>query len=335
MSSYLKDNIKNFLLVNKAIPFVIFFYIIRFLISLSRFQWFFIWVSLELLTLCFIPLMYISKKSLKTIERMTSYFVVQGFSSLILILRLVGNEIINYRRVRSMKALILISIIIKVAAVPTHRWFPQVSRFTRKFSFNLLLTFQKIQPFAFLLIRTPLIKSRILFYIFISTTFSSVLNIQQNNIKYILVYSRISHTSWILLAILTSYEYWLLYFSIYTFRVYILTKTIKQHSQQIFLLPKHVLLTWRFYIFNLAGIPPLLGFYPKILIIDKILTLHLEILLFVILAGTILDFFIYTRISHSFYWLKYPNLIWSKKTNNFKGIIILILTILGRIVVFF
>lgn len=334
MSSYLKDN-KNFLLLNKNIPAIFFFYVVSFRFFFSSSQWFFLWVSLELLTLSFIPIIYFKSKTAKAAENIIRYFLLQRTSSLVLVWRLFNLEVFNSTIVVSLKIIAVSSLLLKLALIPTHAWFPQISIYAKKPVFFLLLSLQKTQPFLIMFIIINPVNIIVIISIFISTIMRPILNIAQNNLKRLLVYSSISHRGWITAAIMYSLDNWCLYFSIYIITLMLIIVVITTHTQQLLPKKKNHLFFFGMLMFSLAGLPPLLGFFPKLMVIRNIIAIRSLVLVTALLIGSVVDFFIYTRATYGLFWQKKPMLIWENENRSWKSTQLLVIFLVPTFVVFF
>jgi NADH:ubiquinone oxidoreductase subunit 2 (subunit N) len=171
-----------------------------------------------------------------------------------------------------------------------------------------LLTLQKLIPILILII----IKTNLLIllgFIIFSAFLGPILNFSQNNIKFILVFSSLSHIAWLIRGIYLSFQGWAIYFLVYliicNFVLLSLTKFLNQNSLNPKNNFKQILL-----FLNFGGLPPLLGFYPKFFVIVFLLEKRNTLLLMLLLIRSVLDFFIYTRIFYSFMFTKSNKLIW-------------------------
>jgi NADH:ubiquinone oxidoreductase subunit 2 (subunit N) len=207
-----------------------------------------------------------------------------------------------------------VAIFLKVGGAPLHTWFPLVAHTARMKILWLLLTLQKLIPILFLII----IKTNLLIllgFIIFSATLGPVLNFSQNNIKFILVFSRISHIAWLIRGIYLSFQGWTIYFLVYliicSFVLLDLIKFLNQNSLNPTNNFRQILL-----FLNFGGLPPLLGFFPKFFIVVLLLEKRNTIILLLLLISSVVDFFIYTRIFYSFMYTKSNKLIWKLLKKN-------------------
>lgn len=82
----------------------------------------------------------------------------------------------------------------------------------------------------------------------------------QTRLKKLLAYSRITHIGWLIVTLLLSTSIWIIYITPYFFNIaFLLLKFRDTLGTYIILL-------------SLAGLPPLLGFFPKVLILKYLTT---------------------------------------------------------------
>jgi NADH-ubiquinone oxidoreductase chain 2 len=311
---------------------VLFFYLTRFITFISRSHWFFLWIALELNTVMFFPLLA-KKKHTFNFRLCLNYFLIQRLISLIILFRLFNCEIANHART-SPKICIFAALLIKIASIPFHRWMLPIIK-TNKTIVWLLLTAQKVLAFLMLIFIKPLITEIILVVLFISILLSPILGLSQNHTNILLFFSSISHTRWLIVGILLGQETWLFYFVFYSCILYLfLFETNTSAAQEIRKSSSSNMLTF-ISLMSLGGIPPLVGFYPKILIIIQRFLLTLFLLFFFLLMRARLDLFIYARLGALFLVLKKSKTIWSKQKKNNKLIMFITLTALFIFVLIF
>jgi NADH-ubiquinone oxidoreductase chain 2 len=106
--------------------------------------------------------------------------------------------------------------------------------------------------------------------ILISTIVGSIGGLNQTSMRKILTYSSINHTGWILIALITSENLWIIYYAIYSILALTVVSAIKisgvSFINQTIITNKEITLI-KFILFtsllSLGGLPPFLGFLPK------------------------------------------------------------------------
>jgi len=201
------------LLINKNLRLVIFSYIIRFSLILTRENWIILWAILELNTLSFIRL-YIASIKDKRSERRLRYYLIQGVSSLIIILA-ISSSLIS-RELPNLRNLFFFAIVIKLSLAPLHLWLIPIATIRKWNIFFLLLTLQKLIPLILLENLFTEITFFILFFCFISSFQGALTNFSSNTLKKILIFSRISNSAWLLISTTCFRQLWKIFFAIYS-----------------------------------------------------------------------------------------------------------------------
>lgn len=289
---------------------------------MSRNHWFLLWLSIELTTLSFIPL--INNKTKRFIEVIVIYFLIQAISSAFLIFGFLQNQILLIES--QIFNLCFIALIIKLSIAPLHSWFPPILTKINSIPIILIFTLQKLQPFLFLSLANSK-RKMLFFFVAITCLIGSISNIIHNNIKLILSYSRISHGGWLLIALWINKSIWLFYIVIYFMTVLLICKIFITNLRQIFY-KDNVKSSWSVLLMSLAGIPPLAGFYPKILILEEIIFITFFVIIFILLISAAIDFFIYTRSLYIGFFIYSLTALWlnPKKKRNSTFLIIIIIT---------
>lgn len=126
--------------------------------------------------------------------------------------------------------------------------------------------------------------------------------INQTSLKKIIVYSSIIHSAWILSAISCSETIWWIYFFLYSLIsasvIILFSFSLVYSIKQLFnsSIPNQVLLTFLTNFFSLAGIPPFLGFFIKLISITSIVNLQINLLtISTLIISSLLALYFYTR----------------------------------------
>ena len=291
---------------------IIIILILRSIIVIISRNWFFIWLSIELNMLSFIPILLNNTKILE-IEGSIKYFITQSIASSCILI----SSIIIWRYVSNIqffRYLIIISILIKIGSFPCHFWFPIVISRTRWNICLLLSTWQKIIPifitFSLLNVSSTLIIIVSIINIFIGGIFG----INSYNIKSIIRYSSISHIGWILsIKILNLtiniYVYFFTYVIIITpiFIIFIkLNITITRNLELLNKYKFNILLIMSLIILSIAGLPPFTGFFLKLIVIYRLINFNIFYIIFLIVISVISLYF-YLNICYNILLNSYIN----------------------------
>nr|UFZ13424.1 NADH dehydrogenase subunit 2 [Protochauliodes humeralis] len=291
------------------------------LISISSNSWFGAWMGLEINLLSFIPLM-INLTNLLSNESALKYFLVQALASSMLLFAIILSSIYS-KDLLMLKIndwsnnLINISLFIKMGAAPFHFWFPSVMESLDWFNGFILMTWQKIAP---LMLISYNISSNLMLFIIISSALIGALGgLNQTNLRTLLAFSSINHLSWILTSMLISENLWITYFMFYSFVTYIMVYFCKYFNlfylNQLFPLFNSNFLIKFFLMINLlslGGLPPFLGFMPKLFVIQFLSMNKMFFIIFILVMTSLITLFFYLRICFSTFLLMYPSLKWNK-----------------------
>nr|QNV11646.1 NADH dehydrogenase subunit 2 [Synapha fasciata] len=289
-------------------------------ITISSNSWFGVWMGLEINLLSFIPLM-IDTNNLLSTEASLKYFLVQTFASLILLFSMMMFILFN-NFIYSMSinnylysSLIFLALIIKSGMAPFHFWFPNVMEGLSWYMNLMLMTWQKIAP---LIIISYLMMSKIYFlFIIISAITGAMGGLNQTSLRKIMAFSSINHLSWMMVAMMFNEFMWLFYFFIYSlisFSIVFLFNSFKIfYINQLFnsmfnskIFKFIILITF----LSLAGLPPFLGFLPKWLVIQSLMTTNHMFLIMILIMMSLITMFFYLRICYSSFMINYLEIKW-------------------------
>lgn len=264
--------------------------------------------------------MYSSESAIK-------YFITQAIASIILlfsislIIRI--NEFINPLINFNLLLILSSALLTKIGAAPFHYWFPEVIEGLNWINCLILLTWQKIAPII-LLINNSLNKNFIFLIIVACLIIRTLIRFNQIRIRKILAYSSINHIGWILSSILISKSIWLIYFLIYTFisinLIWIFYNSNCFYLTQILTLTnQNKILKINFIInfFSLGGIPPFIGFLPKWLNINRLISTNNFLLTLILITLTLIILFIYIRSIFTSVVIRHREYKLLKNKNNF------------------
>lgn len=275
--------------------------ITRSIIALSRTNWLFLWISIEINILRFIPIITISKSNQET-EATIKYFIAQALGSrIILITRLAQWSTHSFQ----LSNIILMSaIILKLGIAPFHFWFPPVITSLSWISCIILATWQKLAPLvilAFLL--TNLAPTFIITIAIINALLGGMIGINQSHLRTIIAYSSITHIGWITRILYALKPFiTITYYVIYCFIIIPLFSILHYNTQsnntqfnKLNSLSPLIQIILPIILLSLRGIPPLTGFIPKWLTIIT-LTQQAPMLLIILICGAIINTYFYINI---------------------------------------
>nr|YP_010174594.1 NADH dehydrogenase subunit 2 [Octopus fitchi]QBR54751.1 NADH dehydrogenase subunit 2 [Octopus fitchi] len=315
---------------NKFFPSNFMFIIMMILgsiMSLSSSHWMMMWMGLELNLMGILPLMNI--KSNSESESSMKYFIIQSMSSSLFIM----SSIFMYLFSISMysmfnnslfSSIMTISLLIKMASAPFHFWLPSMCKQMNWMILFLILTWQKLAPLfmlSFINYNYPII--------IISAISNSILGsiqaINQSSLQLIMVYSSISHLGWMLP--ICSINNSMMFFYLLMYSIIITPMFIFFSSKSIFysyslseqnnMMNKENIFIIML-LLSLAGIPPMLGFMSKLMILYMLLKSNMILLSFMLFMGTLISLYFYLNLMmimmmKSMYMYKTNNMYMSMK----------------------
>uniref|UniRef100_A0AAU7YRI1 NADH-ubiquinone oxidoreductase chain 2 n=1 Tax=Potamanthus sp. 02WZ10 TaxID=3126548 RepID=A0AAU7YRI1_9INSE len=289
------------------------------LIVTSSSTWLGAWVGLEINLLSFIPLM--TQNNQFAAEAALKYFLVQALASAMLLFSILLSFMITSGGLPPVASSTLIplssALFLKMGAAPFHFWFPGVMEGLSWFGNLTLMTWQKIAP---IMLMSYLTTSSLLFssIILLSILAGSLGGLNQTSLRKIMAYSSINHLGWMIAASIMGDNFWLMYFSFYSFLSLIMVLIFNQfqlsHINQAYSLtmintPVKLLLFGN--LLSLGGLPPFLGFLPKWLIIQNMAQMNLYFMITFMVTFTLITLFFYLRIAYGAYMLTHQEPKWN------------------------
>lgn len=235
------------------------------------------------------------------------------------------------------------SLIIKTGISPFHFWFPNVIEGFNWINNIILITWQKIAPI--ILLSFCINFNFFIFAIFCSIFIGSIGGLNQTSLRKLIAYSSINHLGWITARILNNENIWKIYFLFYCFTsitIIILFNNFKIFNlNQIFSLFNFKNLE-KIIIFipllSLGGLPPFIGFFPKWITIEILISINYIFILIFMLNFTLITLYFYLRICYSAFLLNHNEMNWNfSKFFNKKKILIysffLFLSVFGLLLI--
>nr|YP_009538305.1 NADH dehydrogenase subunit 2 [Cacoplistes rogenhoferi]AXY63898.1 NADH dehydrogenase subunit 2 [Cacoplistes rogenhoferi] len=293
------------------------------IVTISSNSWPAMWMGLEINMMAFIPLMMLEDNHLPSAESSMKYFIIQSMASsmflMFIILMYMKMQYIMNDMTSVIQIMMMITLFIKMGAAPFHMWFPNTMEGLSWTNCILLMTWQKIAPMI-ILSMIQYNNMCMYFSIMSSVVIGSISGLNQTSTRKIMAYSSINHIGWMLLTLLISNMLWMIYFLIYSIissSMMIMFKNLSNfHFNQMFLTTKinmssKLLMMLNF--MSLGGLPPMLGFIPKWLVIQMSSN---QLLIIFMIWISLITLFYYIRLTMSTFMLNNSNLKWNIKTMN-------------------
>nr|WGL40175.1 NADH dehydrogenase subunit 2 [Hestinalis nama] len=287
------------------------------LISISSNSWLGCWIGLEINLLSFIPLIS-NPNNLLNSEASLKYFLTQSIASINFLFSILLSmlSLKNFMLNDLISILINSSMLMKMGSLPFHFWFPNIMEGLSWLNCFILMTWQKITPMILL---SYYFNMNFLFTMMIlNVLVGTIGSFNQTSLRKLMAFSSINNLGWMLMALMISENLWMIYFTFYLFFVsflcFMFYITNIFYLNQLFNFNMNFLIKISIMInfLSLGGLPPFLGFFPKWLIINYLMTNNLIIITFIFLMTSLIMLFVYIRISYTslmFYniklkWLK-------------------------------
>lgn len=220
------------------------------------------WVLLEIRLISLIPFLPILGG--------VRYFIVQRVGS-----------ILFFRSVISTESLLLpwVGIGLKLGSAPLHWWVPTLFRKVRWPNIILISSVIKVVPLAILDIGLYDYYT-IIGLVLLNTIVGAYGGIRQVTLKKLIAYSGINHLGWILASIIVSSSIWAYYLLFYTLNIILLARIVKYKDLSVY-----------FILLSLGGIPPLIGFFPKLVILKGVIIFAPFLAIFILLRTALALFY--------------------------------------------
>nr|AQM37839.1 NADH dehydrogenase subunit 2 [Unio tumidus] len=262
----------------------------------SSSNWLMIWMGLEINMLGYIPLMFMKESSSES-EAAMKYLVPQSLGSTIFIASAIISTYFN-----NLQILMAIAMCLKLGVAPFHFWFPPVMASLQLTPAFILLTWQKIAPILAISSFSVSLMKTIMPIAMVSALWGGIGGLNQTDIRSLLTYSSIGHTGWMLAGINSNYTIIIAYLATYIFiNMSIYAFLVKEHTKsykQLFSSKEPT----KFFILaittlSLAGLPPLMGFIMKLLVL--MFTETKMIIILGLVVGALTSLFYYLSLTFS------------------------------------
>nr|UZC02931.1 NADH dehydrogenase subunit 2 [Pelophylax ridibundus] len=279
-------------------------------ITLSSCHWLLAWVGLEINTLAIIPLMAKTPHP-RAIEAATKYFLTQAAASaLVLFSSLINAWQTGEWNIDSISDLpmnaLSIALMMKLGLAPLHFWMPEVLQGISLSTGLILSTWQKIAPMTLLFQTSHLINLDLT----IILGLTSILvggwgGIGQTQLRKIMAFSSIGHLGWMVVVLkfnpsLTLFNFILYIVMTASMFLSLMTLSATKMSQISTSWSKTPTLTAStlLILLSLAGLPPLTGFAPKLLITLELVKQNATLLAALVMLASLLALFFYLRLTY-------------------------------------
>nr|QWC53788.1 NADH dehydrogenase subunit 2 [Evacanthus danmainus] len=252
-----------------------------------------VWVGLEISLLSFMPIM--TGESLLNSESSMKYFIVQSLSSSLLLLGMM-MMILNFGFLGNL--IMSISLMIKIGVAPFHSWVLSVVEGLNYFSLFIMLFMMKLAP----LLICSLMNINLMIFSFLTMVIGSISGLIQNSIRKLLAYSSIYNLG-LMVSCIYEISIWLIYFLVYGFililLLFMLSLLNSNYLNQIIMVEFDLfkkLIFWSIML-SMGGLPPFLGFFNKLIVIEFLVMNENFILVITLILTALMVIFYYIRLT--------------------------------------
>nr|YP_010478302.1 NADH dehydrogenase subunit 2 [Nesophrosyne sp. 126 GMB-2012]UVI59746.1 NADH dehydrogenase subunit 2 [Nesophrosyne sp. 126 GMB-2012] len=260
-------------------------------------NWISMWMGLELVLMSFIPMM--QNENLLSSEAMIKYFIVQSIASTMFLfsitIMLVGDSMMTGLN----EIIMTTSMLIKLGSAPFHSWVIMVVEPLGIFPLTTMLTIMKLPP---MIVMHHVSTKFLTIPILLGMIISSVACLNQTSIRKTLGYSSIYNMS-LMMIILPSFIETVLFLSIYTLMMILLAKSIStmkiNYINQMISnnFNNWISMTLWLNMLSMAGFPPLMGFFMKLMVMQKAINENQTLMLFILIVTSMLVLLFYMRMT--------------------------------------
>nr|QDI93375.1 NADH dehydrogenase subunit 2 [Quernocoris caliginosus] len=269
---------------------------------LNSSSWIGMWAGLEMNLMSFVPLISTTKNTFNS-QGVMMYFLIQSLGSVMFIMFILTNKyMFIYLNSDLIKNLVLITMMIKMGMPPFHLWFPEIMNKVKWTMCMMLMTWQKIAPMYIMSMVITLNKTSIL-VICISAITGAIGGLNQTSTRKIMAYSSINHMSWMVACAATFKKSWLTYMMIYSIMMLMTSMMMHEYNimfinqMNIFLKKKMDKIIIIFMLMSIGGLPPFLGFIPKWITIQYMISTNEFIALTIMAISSLITLSYYLRMS--------------------------------------
>nr|AAG00679.1 NADH dehydrogenase subunit 2 [Sitana ponticeriana] len=273
--------------------------------------WQMAWVCLELNTFAMLPL--ISKTNHpRAIEASTKYFLTQAIASSILLFSATtnawqtGSWDITQTHNNYASTMALFAITMKAGTVPTHFWLPEVMQGSSLTTALIISTWQKIAPVVLMFSMYNHASPNLSLTLgLLSIIFGGWGGMNQTQLRKMMAYSSITNMGWTVLilssnpkmSMINLFIYIIFTIPIFLLMKLMLTKTLKDMTSTWTTSPTGTTML-ALLLLSMAGLPPLTGLIPKLMILSELMNQNLVTLATLVSMASLLNLVFYLRTAY-------------------------------------
>nr|AAN15840.1 NADH dehydrogenase subunit 2 [Diporiphora bennettii] len=274
-------------------------------------HWLTAWLGLELNMISIVP-MIAKQKHPRATEAATKYFLTQAIASALMLFASslnawqTGSWDITQLDSKLPCTLTTSALAMKMGAAPTHFWLPEVMQGSTMTMALLVTTWQKIAPITLLFMISNHIETTLTLTIgLLSIMIGGWGGFNQTQIRKMMAYSSIAHTGWTMtvisimpnIAVTNIIIYMIMSTPFFLFLTTTSSKTLQTMTTTWTYSPITTIIMMLL-LLSMAGLPPLTGFTPKLLILDNLVTHKLTLTAAIMALLSLLSLTFYLRTTY-------------------------------------
>nr|QDI93894.1 NADH dehydrogenase subunit 2 [Tuxedo drakei] len=272
------------------------------ILVLSSSSWLNMWMGLEINLMSFIPLIS-SPKNMFLSQSTMMYFLIQSMSSMMFItLILVNKYMFLYLKGEFIKIMIILTMMMKMGMPPFHMWLPEVMNKISWTMCLILMTWQKVAPMYIMSMAIYMNKLTIM-AICASAIVGATGGLNQTSTRKIMAYSSMNHMSWLAACTATYKKSWVTYILLYSMLMIIIS--LMMYSYNIMYINQMNIIgsmnmekmTFMSLMLSAGGIPPFLGFLPKWITIQYMISSKEFLMMSIMMMSALITLMYYLRMS--------------------------------------
>nr|YP_010736845.1 NADH dehydrogenase subunit 2 [Macropsis perpetua]WEP24719.1 NADH dehydrogenase subunit 2 [Macropsis perpetua] len=280
------------------------------MMAISSNNWISMWTSMEIGVLSVVPLMTQEKISS---DSPIKYFIVQSVSSSIMI-----TGMMTFMSMINFKIFMTQAMLIKIGASPFHTWILSMIESVEYYVLFILFTLIKIPG----MITLSILNEQLKLWSIMSMIVGAIMVINQSSIKKMLSYSSIYNLG-VMMSSMNENQIWVTYMLMYSLMLLMILMMIKKlkinylNQMMINELETMTKISIWISLLSMAGLPPMMGFTIKMIILEKMILKTEFMLTTVMLLSSMVMMFMYMRISFLAMTLYSTSIKWKmlKKSN--------------------
>nr|YP_009862159.1 NADH dehydrogenase subunit 2 [Carpoglyphus lactis]QKV10194.1 NADH dehydrogenase subunit 2 [Carpoglyphus lactis] len=260
--------------------------------SMSSSSWIMVWIMMEINMVCMCFLINKESKSEMLTNFSLNYFIVQAMASSVLLLTAyckMGEQVSGM--------IITVMILTKMGAWPMHSWYmTMINKMTNKKYLIIMMTWQKIIPMFLMSLMS--LSILVLSAVMLTLVMPAFMLSNSMSFKSIIALSSLNSNSWLILSVMLKWSIFVSFLTIYSVALGMAmfhmqmkqTKTTSRLEE-----PWETALIFM----NLGGVPPMMMFSAKILVVKSLLAVNLKLIsmVLVLVSCVFLYFYCWSMMS--------------------------------------